>query len=136
MSAEGVADEFRPYFDALARGILAFPRCGDCGRFHWYPMKLCPFCHRAGIGWVAVSGVASLFSWTIVRHDFDPAAIERYGLRAPYIVALLEFADAPGVRLISNLVEADPDALAIGMAVQALFPAHDGRVLFRPARVV
>ena len=134
MSTLAVAAEFQPYFAALARGELAFPRCADCGRFHWYPMILCPSCHGARIGWVAVSGLASLFSWTVVRHDFDPAIIGRFGLRTPYVVALLEFADAPGVRLISNLVDADLAALAIGMAVEAIFPADPGRVLFRPAR--
>ena len=134
MSTEAVADEFQPYFDALAQGVLAFPRCAECGRFHWYPMKLCPSCHGMRIGWVAVSGAGSLFSWTVVRQDFDPAVTARFGLRAPYVVALLEFADAPGVRLISNLVDADPTALAIGMAVEAIFPADQGRVLFHPAR--
>lgn len=123
-----VQAEFRPFFAGLARGQLAFPRCADCGRFHWYPMQLCPFCRGASIAWEAVSGVGRVFSWTVVRHDFDPA------FRAPYIVALLEFADAPGVRLITNLVEIEVEDLAIGMAVAAVFPTAGERVLFRPVR--
>ena len=47
---------------------------------------------------------------------FDPAWRDRL----PYIVALVEFPDAPSVRLIAN-VAADPETLAIGMAVTPRF---------------
>ncbi len=56
--------------------------------------------------------------------------------RLPYIVALVEFPDAPGVRLIAN-VAADPETLAIGMAVKPRFDdgaaIGKGGVTFVPA---
>lgn len=128
MSGMARPAEFRPFFAALARDRLAFPHCAQCDRFHWYPMKLCPFCRGSQIVWTGVAGLGRVFSWTVVRHDFDPA------LRAPYIVALVEFDDAPGVRLVTNLIDAAFGPLAIGMEVAAVFPAAGERVLFRPVR--
>ncbi len=121
------APEFAGFFEAARREQLAFPRCTACGSFHWYPMKACPHCRSRDIAWQPVAGEGAVFSWTTVRHAFDPA----YKDRLPYIVALVEFADAPGIRLVTN-VEADPDALSIGDAVRPVFHP-DGRVTFLPA---
>ncbi|HEX2891796.1 Zn-ribbon domain-containing OB-fold protein [Vineibacter terrae] len=111
-----LAPEFAGFFAALQERALAFPCCDACGHFHWYPMKACPHCRSSAISWRRIAGTGSLYSWTTVRHAFDPAWRDRL----PYIVALVEFPDAPGVRLIAN-VAADPEALAIGMAVTPRF---------------
>lgn len=121
------APEFAGFFEAARRRQLAFPRCEDCGRFHWYPMKACPHCRSRRVAWQPVAGGGSLFSWTVVRHAFDPA----YKDRLPYIVALVEFDDAPGIRLVTNL-EADPAVLTIGDSVTPVFHP-DGKVTFLPA---
>jgi uncharacterized protein len=126
-----VAEEFRPYFEGLRQGELRFPRCERCLRFHWYPMKLCPHCRSAQIAWTAVTGPAKVFTWTEVHHAFDPG----FTLKPPYVVALIEFDDAPGVRLVANLEGLAPGQAAIGLAVRPEFSkaGHDTRVTFRPA---
>ena len=121
------APEFSGFFEAARQGALAFPRCGDCGRFHWYPMKACPHCRSRQIGWQKVEGTGTVFSWTVVRHAFDPA----YKDRLPYIIALLEFDDAPGIRLVTN-IEAAPEEVAIGDRMWPHFHAS-GKVTFQPA---
>jgi hypothetical protein len=125
--------EFATHFSELAAGRLSFPWCEDCRRFHWYPMPLCPHCQSSRLCWRAVSGVGELYSWSEIHHAFDT----RYSGPLPYIVALISFADAPGVRLISQMVEGSAQALSIGMAVEADFSAlarGDGPLRFRPAR--
>lgn len=122
------APEFAGFFEAARRDVLAFPHCGDCSRFHWYPMKICPHCRSRSIGWQKVEGTGRVFSWTAVRHAFDPAFAERL----PYIVALLEFDDAPGIRLVTNIEETEPDAVRIGDRMRPRFHP-DGKVTFRPA---
>lgn len=119
--------EFAGFFEAARGGRLAFPRCESCGRFHWYPMKACPHCRSRDIAWRPVAGNGEIFSWTVVRHAFDPA----YRDRLPYVIALVEFADAPGIRLVTNIEEADPESLRIGMQVRPVF-RQDGLVSFRP----
>lgn len=122
--------EFAGHFEQLAQGRLCFPYCPACQRFHWYPMPLCPHCRTDGWQWRAVQGSGMLYSWTEVHHAFDA----RYGGALPYIVALIEFVDAPGIRLVSNLVGAASQALTIGQSVTADFSqvtADGGRLVFR-----
>jgi uncharacterized OB-fold protein len=131
MSAELKA-EFRGHFDHLAAGELAFPRCEDCGRWHWYPMALCPHCRSSRVKWQTVRGDGRIWSWTVVRHPFD----DDFRTRLPYVVALVCFEEAPGVRLVANVEGVAPDGLSIGMPVELVRPAAGGtfpRPLFRPA---
>ena len=117
----------------LCQDRLSFPFCRECDRFHWYPKPLCPHCKSAAIEWRAIAGPGEIFSYTVVRHAFDAS----WQGRLPYIVALITFADAPGVRLVTNVVGVSPDALRIGDAVAPIFPTLDEgetRVLFRPVK--
>ena len=123
--------EFAAHFEHLAAARLCFPCCADCQRFHWYPMPLCPHCQSSRLSWQQVSGRGTLYSWTEIHHAFDV----RYHGPLPYIVALIDVNDAPGVRLVCNLVGASSAALAIDMAVTADFSklvGGDGQLVFRP----
>ena len=120
--------EFQGHFDHLSAGRLAFPTCDDCGKGHWYPMTLCPHCRSGRLSWRPVRGIGEVWSWTVVRHRFDPGC----RLELPYVVALVCFEDAPGVRLVANIEDASPDELRIGLPVR-LRPPIDGQPLPRPA---
>lgn len=119
--------EFAPFFEHARQGELRFPNCDACGRFHWYPMPRCPHCYQPGWRWQRVSGMGEVHSYTVVRHAFD--ASRRDAL--PYVVALVTFPDAPGVRFITN-IEGDMSAVRIGARVEPVFPrGEDMRVTFR-----
>jgi uncharacterized OB-fold protein len=110
--------EFLPHFDGLARGRIELPHCTDCKRFHWYPMPHCPHCQSRAIEWKAVAGDARLYSWTVVRHAFHPSLRDEL----PYVVALVTFDDAPGIRLVTNLAqELALDDIHCGMALHPVF---------------
>jgi uncharacterized protein len=120
--------EFSPFFEHARQGQLCFPKCGSCGRFHWYPMPRCPHCRSAGWRWQPVSTAGEIHSFTIVRHAFDQSRRDAL----PYIVALVTFADAPGIRLVTNIVDADASTPRIGQRVEPVFSkAADGRICFR-----
>ena len=126
---ETLAREFVPYFANLAAGRLCFPYCADCMRYHWYPMPLCRHCQSGRLTWHQVSGTGRLFSWTEIHHPFDV----RYTGPLPYVVGLVGFADAPGVRLVTHIVDAPTPTLTIDMAVEPRFTTRlDGtpQVLF------
>lgn len=128
---ETVGEEFQPFWDAAAAGELRFPFCRSCQRFHWYPMIRCPHCSAADLSWRAIDPSGSLYSWTIVQRPFDAA----FNDRTPYIVGLLEFPGAPGVRLITNLIDIDTDLVEFGLAVAPAFDLYDvaeSRLMFRP----
>lgn len=130
MSGHTAPAEFAGFLEHAREGRLAFPRCAACGRFHWYPMPVCPHCQNPEIDWTPVPGAGEIFSFTTVRHAFDPRRRDRL----PYVVALVTFDHAPGVRLITNIVDSPHEAIAIGRAVEAVLPPAGGGdppVLFR-----
>jgi len=104
----------REFWDRCAGHVLSFQRCRDCGTFRNPPGPICYVCRSADTEWVAVSGEGTVFSWTIVTHAVHPALHEYL----PFNVALIEFPDAPGVRLISNVVDASPEELSVGLPVR------------------
>jgi len=80
---------------------------------------------------VESSGRGKVFSWIVVRH---PVPKEVYGEDVPYIVAIITLDE--GVRLVSDLVEIEPEAVTADMAVEVRFkPATEEFVLplFAPA---
>lgn len=111
--------EFRGHFDQMSVGHLAFPKCDTCGKWHWYPMPLCPHCQSDRISWQRVRGVGEIWSWTVVRHPFERS----YRDRLPYVVALVCFVDAPGIRLVANIESVPLDQLKIGLPVEFVPPA-------------
>jgi len=125
-ATEAMPPEFAGFFDNARAGRLAFPHCPDCGKFHWYPMPRCPHCLGRAIEWRRIDGTGEIFSFTRVMHPFDKARAHRL----PYIVALVIFSDAPGIRLVTNIVSDGAAELRIGMAVTPLFGTDDdGRAL-------
>jgi hypothetical protein len=55
----------------------------------------------------------------------------------PFVIAVIALEDSGGVRIISNLVEVDPDGLAIGLAVELVWEDMSESLAiprFRPRR--
>ena len=52
-------------------------------------------------------------SFTVVRRGVSPA------FEAPYVIALIDLEE--GVRMMSHLVDVDPEQVVTGMAVTVLF---------------
>jgi uncharacterized OB-fold protein len=79
-------------------------------------MHSCPHCGNRKIKWSATDGRGALYSWTTLRHAFPsdpPRAL-------PYIVGLVVFSDAPGVRLITNIVGTRPEQLFENMNLEPI----------------
>lgn len=123
-----------PFFRAAAAGEVRVPRCTDCGRFHWYPAAMCPACGSEAIEWPAISGRGEIFSYTIVRHPLKEWLVGR----VPYVLGLVDLLDAPGVRLVTEIMNVDVDDVRIGLPVEAVFEVLDdqtGLVHFQPEPV-
>ena len=110
-------EALKPFWDGAAAGRLLFPRCAACGAFCWYPRPTCPDCGGTDFAWTEVLGTARLFSWSVVRRALHPPLKPL----APYVPLILEFDDAPGVRLVSRWIGGDADTLRIGMEVRIAF---------------
>lgn len=122
--------EFRPFWQSLSEGRISFPYCDSCARFHWYPLKRCPGCADPAYRWQPVNGPGRLFSWTVIRRAFA----EEYASEVPYVVGLVEFDDAPGVRLLTGLEDTPLETLTIGMPVRPVIDNRSDppRLAYRP----
>lgn len=115
----------RAFWDFCRRRELRFQRCDACRRLRHPPLPGCPHCGATASGWVAVGGRGRVFSFTVVHHAAVPALRER----VPYNVVTVEFDDAPGVRLVSNVLDVVPADLHVGMAVDLVWDIEGDDVL-------
>lgn len=106
--------ETEVFWDGLKQGKLLLQRCGDCGKYRYYPRMVCPHCLSGNTEWVESEGMGIVYSFTIV-HKAPPA----FQGDTPYVVALIELKE--GVRMLSNLVTDEPDKVRIGMPVKVIF---------------
>jgi uncharacterized OB-fold protein len=69
---------------------------------------------------------------TVVRQAFHPAFADSL----PYIIGLVELAEAPRLRLLTNIVGADASDLEVGTPLEVTFEPRGDTALpqFRPAR--
>jgi hypothetical protein len=111
----------REFWAAAARGELAVPRCDACGRYVWYPDGACRRCGATAHTWTAVSGRGRLFSWSVVRRAFIPQLADD----VPYVTGLVTIDEDAAVRVVTRIVDADPERLRVDEPV---------RVVFRPLR--
>lgn len=81
---------------------------------------------------VTVSGRGTLFAFTILHQPFHPG----FSDAVPLVIGLTELDDAPGVRILTNIVEVEPYELRCGLQVEVVFEHRDGFALpqFRPIR--
>ncbi len=133
MPRPAITRDSRGFWDACRRRELAIQRCGGCGAFRHPPEPCCPVCRSFAFDWTIVSGRGRIFSFATVHKGFLPAL----AAHVPYVVIVVELDDAPGVRLLSNLVESVPEEAAIGLPVEVVWDEVDADLTvprFRPVR--
>ncbi len=107
----------RGFWEAAQREELAIPRCDACGRYTWYPAPRCAHCDAEQLQWTPVSGHATLFSWTLVTRSLFKAFADK----TPYVTGLVALDEDPAVRLVTTLVDCDPEALHTDLPVVVTF---------------
>jgi uncharacterized OB-fold protein len=120
-----------PFWQAAKESRLVAPQCANCGHFRLPPTPFCPECQSRDVTWVELSGRGVVFSFAVV-HGFP-------GLPDITLVpVVVELPDAPGARLVSNVVGVPAGDVYIGMPLQVVFsPIADGWLLpvFQPASI-
>jgi uncharacterized OB-fold protein len=105
----------RPYFEAAARHELRVQRCRDCHTVLHLPRPMCFNCQSMNTEWIPAGPTGTVHSWTVVTHRIHPA------FPPPYVIALVELDDPPGVRLITNIKGCEPAEVRAGMPVELFF---------------
>lgn len=108
-----------PFWVAAKERRLVAPRCAECGEFRLPPTPFCPQCQSTQVDWVQLSGRARIYSFAVVN-GFP-------GLREITLVpAVVELPDAPGARLVSNVIDARPEDVEIGAELVVDFHPING----------
>jgi uncharacterized protein len=105
-----------PFFAGAARGELVITHCRACDEYVWYPQPECPRC-EGPLTWAPVSGRGALFSWATVRRAFLPAFADQ----VPFVTALVALEEDPAVRVVTYVVDAEPETLAADEPVRVTF---------------
>ena len=124
-----VGEASGPYWEATEQRTLVLPWCTACARPHWYPRVVCPWCLGDDIDWRTAAGTGEVHAVS-VQHQPGPFRDAEDG---SYAVALVDLTE--GVRVMTNVVDVDPEAVTVGMRVTVTWePLPDGRhlPLFRP----
>jgi uncharacterized OB-fold protein len=118
-----------PYWTGGEKGQLLIHCCGDCGYFVHPPVKFCPKCEGRNVAPRPVSGRGTVETFTVVHKQWVP------GLKVPYVLALVTIAEQDDVRVATNIVNCDPEAVRFGMPVRVLFEQNEDVwvPLFEPA---
>lgn len=130
MPAPAASAETLPWWQAAAEHRLVFQRCGDCGRLAHPPAPVCPNCRGSSFSFEEQAGAGSIFTFTLVHQVLVP------DLRVPYVVAVVEIDGAEGNRLVTNIVDSDPEDVRIGARVELVWEDMGPELSLPRARLV
>lgn len=105
----------RPFWDAARAHRLVLQHCQACNKPIFYPRAACPHCGSERLGWQDASGKGKIYSFTTVLSNAPSPFIADM----PYVVAVVELAE--GVRMLSNIVQCDPQQLRCEQPVEVVF---------------
>ena len=115
-----VTPETEHFWTGGRDGELRFLRCTEDGEYVHPPTPVCPRCLSRSLAVEAVSGRATVATYTINHQPWYP------GLDPPYVIAIVEIEEQPSVRLMTNIVGCAPEDVRVGMPVQVTFEEYDG----------
>jgi uncharacterized OB-fold protein len=121
----------RPFWDGLREHRVRLQKCRACGGWVFYPRAACSHCLSPELDWVDVSGLGTLYTYTVARVPTAP----QFAADVPQLIAVVQLDE--GVRLTTTLVGVDPAQVKVGMRVAPVFDDSAGGgvtlLRYRPA---
>ena len=105
--------ETKAFWDAATDGRLMIGKCNACGKAHYYPRAICPFCFGDRTELQQASGNGTVYAYSVMRRA-----------PVPYAIAYVTLAEGP--TMMTNIVDCDLDAIRIGQPVRLVFKPSDG----------
>src|SRR3974377_2163327 len=104
-----------PFWQAARERRLVAPRCADCGTFRLPPSPFCPRCQSTAVDWTELSGRGTVYTYTVVNGYPGLPDIT-------LVPVVVDLPDAPGARLVSNVIGVDPAEVCIATELTVDFP--------------
>lgn len=106
--------ETEAFWDAAKSKKFMIGSCKSCAKPHWYPRAICPHCFSDETELKESKGTGTIYSFSVMKRA-----------KISYTIAYVELDD--GVRMMTNIVDTDADALKIGDKVKVVFKdSEDG----------
>jgi uncharacterized OB-fold protein len=102
-----------PFWAATAEHRLVIPRCGDCGTHRLPPGPFCFVCRSQAVEWDDHDGSGTIYTFTVVRHPVIPDMADHL----PVIGAVVALDGLDGIRLVGDVVDAEPEQVTVGAPV-------------------
>ena len=111
-------DVTRFYWQAAADHRLVLQRCRACHKMQYPPEICCAHCQAEEFDAADTTGRGVIYSYSVVDRPLHAGFVEAL----PYVVALVELDDQPGLRILTNLVDVpEGTRLSCGMPVEVTF---------------
>lgn len=118
--APAITEDNRFYWEAARDGRLVAQRCSSCGKLRHPPRTGCPYCQSLDFEIAELSGHGEIYSYSLLWHPRSP----RFSY--PVIAILVDLAE--GIRVVSNLIGAEPGDVRIGLPVTVDFEPCEGQL--------
>lgn len=105
----------KEFWEGARKHKLLIQECQDCKAKIFYPRQYCSECWSSNLGWVEASGKAKIFTHTITMAGVE----QKFAEDLPYVLAIVNIEE--GIRMMTKIVECDPEEVSIGMDVEVVF---------------
>jgi uncharacterized OB-fold protein len=123
--------ESKPFWEACRRHELYIQQCNACTLHYYYPRHTCPHCLSDDVRWVRLNGRGHVYTYTVTYQHGGAGFRDNL----PFVLAYVELEGTGGVKMLTNVVDCDPQTVNIGMAVEVTFVDVNGELaipMFRP----
>ncbi|MEM8936344.1 MAG: OB-fold domain-containing protein, partial [Pseudomonadota bacterium] len=114
-----VTEETRAFWTGGLKGELLIMACDACNHRIHPPQLVCPKCLSNNVTPIQSSGRGRIYSYTVNHQKWSP------DMETPYVIAVIDLDDQPGVRLTATIRGCPVDDVFIGAAVMADFQKFD-----------
>jgi uncharacterized OB-fold protein len=106
------------FWTSGADGVLRILRCNNCHFYVHPPGPICRRCLSRDMEPRPVSGRGRVETFTVNYQQWIPGS-------DPYVIVWVSLDEQPSVRLTANLIDVEPEDVAIGMEVEVTFEHVD-----------
>jgi uncharacterized protein len=109
----------RAFWAAALEGRVTAEECTQCGLRLVPGAPRCFRCANDRFRTVDLPGTGTIYSFIVVRHPLRPSLKEV----VPYVSAVIDLDETQGAgaRMVVNVIDCDPDSVAIGDRVRIVF---------------
>lgn len=111
--------ENRAFWTGGATGELLITHCNHCNAAVHPPELICPHCLSRDLTPKAARGTGTIYSYTVNHKQWLPEQT------VPFVIAVVDMDDEPGVRITGEMKRQDPTTVAIGQRVRTIFEHVD-----------